>query len=389
MEHLSVSESVQHAVIVQYLEGTISIEEACRRLGMHRTSFWRKRQAVQEQGPAGLAHGLRGRPSNAQEDPGIRRVICELFAKEYAPFGFRVAHFYQDAAFQFPKPIGYSTVVRWLRDAQLVTQAHRGWKHHSRRPRREAFGELLQMDTSIHDWLSWGKNTALVSNMDDCTSSICGAHLAYADTTLANMTVLKQTIITYGLFVSLYVDRSPIFKVTRTGGIGRVQQPRYQTGYTTQVERALDELGIELIYAYSPQAKGRIERSFQTWQNRLIPELKKRGIRELEKANAYIREVFVPRHNERFAFNPKRYPSAFVPLTQPIPLDRILAEQYELTVSNDHIVCSQQAGLKLQILPSPHRLSYAKAKVRVYKQTDGQIRVKYKNEWLDFQPYER
>jgi len=223
--------------------------------------------------------------------------------------------------------------------------------------------------------------------MDDCTNVICGAHLTYTDTTLANMTVLKQTIMTYGLFASLYVDRSPIFKVTRTGGRG-VKRLLYETAYTTQVERVLDALGIELIYAYSPQAKGRIERRFQTWQSRLIPELKKNGIRELDKANAYIRDVFVPRHNERFAFDPKKYPSAFVPLITPIDLDRVLAEKYELTVGNDHIVSSKQAGVKLKILPSEHRLSYAKAKVVVYKQTSGSIQVRYKDELLNFEPYD-
>jgi transposase len=385
---LTMSEALQHAVLTQYLENKLALDEACDRLGVHRTTLWRKCQRLQEQGPQGLAHRLRGQASNAGEDPAVKKAVLNLFEKDYQPHGFRVAHFYQEASDRFPKPVSYSTVVRWLKAEGLTQKAHKGWKHRSRRPRREAFGEMLQMDTSIHDWLGWDKNIALVSNMDDCTNVICGAHLTYTDTTLANMTVLKQTILSYGLFASLYVDRSAVFKVTRTGGRGRIQQPTYDTAYTTQVERSLDELGIELLYAYSPQAKGRIERSFQTWQSRLIPELKKQGIRELEKANSYIREVFVPRYNERFADNPQKYPSAFVPLRLPIDLDRILAERYELTVGNDHIVSSKQAGLKLKILPSAHRLSYAKAKVTVYKQTSGQIQVRYQDELLNFEPYE-
>jgi transposase len=385
MGYLTVTESVRHAVILQYLEGKLPLGEACRRLSIHRSTFWRSLHRFQEEGPLGLAHKLRGRPSNFAEDLKIKQAIVKLYAKEYAPFGFRVAHFYQEALKDFPKPISYPTVLRWLKELKLVEQSRKGWKHHSRRPRREAFGELIQMDTSIHDWLGWGKNLALISNMDDCTNVLCGAYLTFTDTTLGNMTVLKQTIQTYGLFASLYVDRAPVFKVTRTGQ-GGILKPTYKASYFTQIQRALEELGIEMIYAYSPQAKGRIERSFGTWQSRLIPELKKNGIRDLDKANAYIHEIFIPKHNARFAQDPKAFPSAFVPLFS-IDLNSILAEKYQLTVSNDHIVSSKHAQLALKILPSPHRRSYAKAKVEVLKHTDGNITVLYKDEPLNFTPY--
>lgn len=387
MRYLTMSESIQHAVIVQYLEGKISLEAACERLAVHRVTLWRKCQRLQREGPLGLAHQLRDQPSNFGWDPKTKRSILELYDREYRPFGFRVAHFYQQASGGFPRPVGYSTVVRWLKEAKLTVRVHKGWRHHSRRPRREAFGEMLQMDTSIHDWLGWKKNLALVSNMDDCTSWICGAHLTATDTTLANMTVLKQTLGTYGLFASLYVDRAPVFKVTRTGGIGRINQPTFQAAYKTQIQRALGELGIELIFAYSPQAKGRIERSFGTWQSRLIPELKKNRITDLDKANAYIRKVFVPNHNRRFAQNPARVPNAFVPLKE-VDLDYILAERYQLTVSNDHIVSSKVAGISLKILPSKYRLSYARAKVDVFRHTDQSISVLYQNQPLDFIPYD-
>lgn len=384
--YLSVSESVQYAVIKQVLEGKLDKAEAWERLGVHRTTLERKMRRLAVGGPMGLAHGLRGRPSNRQGDPKIRQAVCQLFEKEYRPYGFRVAHFYQDAVHRFPAPVDYSTVVRWLKQAKLTKKMHKGKKHHSRRPRREAFGEMLQMDTSIHDWLGWNKNIALVAAIDDATNVICGAHLTHTDTTLGNMTVLKQVMQNYGLFASLYVDRAPVFKVTRTGGRGRINQPTYQADYTTQIQRALDELGIELIYAYSPQAKGRVERGFGTWQSRLVPELRKEGIKEMSKANDYIREVYVPKHNERFASDPTPYPTAFVPLYD-VNLDYILAEKHHLTVSNDHIVRSKRAGLSLKILPSKHRLSYAKAKVDIFKHTHGGISVLYKNQKLNFKHF--
>lgn len=387
MELLSVRESVQHAVISLFLDGQLSEGEACERLGLHRSTLYRKINLLREKGPKGLIHQLRGKPSNSTADPVLRRAVCNLFQHQYKPYGFKVAHFYQEAAHQFPESVGYSTVIRWLKEDKIITKSHKGWRHHSRRPRREACGELIQMDTSIHDWLDWGKNIALISAIDDATSAICGALLTEADTTLGNMSVLKQVISTYGLFAALYVDKSPIFKVTRKGGIGRIIQPTYNADYITQVKRALSELNIELIYAHSPQAKGRIERSYGTWQSRLIPELRKRKIKRLDTANRYIQDVFIPKHNARFAKDHKKFPSLFVPVNN-LDLNYILAEHYRLTISNDHIVSSKRAGLSLKILPSKNRLSYAKAKVDVYKHTDGNISVLYKNQPLNFEQIE-
>lgn len=384
--YLSMAESIQHAVILQVIEGKISKEEAWERLKIHRITLERKMARLQEKGPIGLAHQSRGKSSNFATDPKIKETILDLFDKEYKPYGFRVAHFYQDASERFPKPVSYPTVVRWLKASGLTKKSRKGWRHHSRRPRKEAYGEMLQMDTSIHDWLGWGKNIALISAIDDATSFLCGAYITETDTTRGNMTVLRHIMETYGLFASLYVDRSPIFKVTRTGGFGRINQPTFQANYITQVERALDELGIELIYAYSPQAKGRVERSYGTIQSRLIPELRKNGIQEISKANLYLQEKFIPLFNERFAQHPENYRSFFVPLLD-VDLNFILAEKHHLTISNDHIVSSKNAELKLKILPSKNRLSYAKCKVDVFKHTNGEISVLYQGKPLNFIHY--
>lgn len=383
MELLTMRESIEHAVITQFLGGHTSEDEACDRLQIHRSTLYRKISRFLDKGPKGLIHHLRGKPSNFAADPVVKKAICNLFDKEYKPFGFKVAHFYQEASHEFPEPVGYSTVIRWLKEAKLITRSHKGWRHHSRRPRREAFGELIQMDTSIHDWLGWGKNIALISGIDDATNIICGALITEADTTLGNMSVLRQILDSYGLFAALYVDKSPIFKVTRTGGIGRIIQPTYNADYITQVKRALSDLKIELIYAHSPQAKGRIERSFGTWQSRLIPELRKRGIKRIDTANKYIQDSFIPKHNRMFAKDPKNFPNAFIPIKN-INLDYILAEHYRLTVTNDHIVSSKRAGLILKILPSKNRLSYARAKIDVFKHTDNSVSVLYKNQPLNF-----
>lgn len=379
---LTVAHCTQYAIIKGFLDGTLSEAEACERLNVHRSTLYRKSLRVSSQGPRGLVHKLAGKPSNFASDPKLKDYVLKLWENDFAPYGFRVAHFYQEALEASSRPVGYSTVLRWLKQEGFVKKSRRGWKHHTRRPRREAFGELIQMDTSIHDWLGWGQNLALISNMDDATNMIVGGHLTFQDTTLGNMSVLRQTLENYGLFASLYVDRAAVFKVTRTAQ-GGVIRPTFQAKYQTQIQRALEELGIELIFAYSPQAKGRIERSFSTWQSRLIPELRKQNIREIDKANRFIHEVYIPKHNDRFAQNPKQFPSAFVPLYK-ADLDNILAEKYLLTVSNDHIVHSKAAGISLRILPAKNRTSYAKAKVQVLKHTDGSLSVLYNNQKLHF-----
>lgn len=384
---LSVEEAKQFSVVERYVRDELTLREACERLGLHRSTFLRKVARFDAHGPSGLVHGLRGKPSNRGSDEALRTAVCELFRTEYQPHGFRVAHFYEDAQKRFPKPVSYPTVVRWFRAAGLVKQAHKGRRHHTRRPRKEAFGEMLQMDTSIHDWLGWGKNLALVTTMDDATNVLCGAHLNWHDTTLDNMRVMKQAFTRFGLPTSIYVDRSPIFKVTRRGGVGRILRPTFEAPYVTQVKRALDELGVELIYAYSPQAKGRVERSYGTWQGRLVPELKKHGIREMEAANAYIHDVFMPKYNVRFAADASSFPSAFI-TPQGIDYDMYLAEKHSMRVTNDHILLSKQKGVSLRVLPSKSRLSYAKARVDVLKHVDGRITVLYKGQPLPHQPYQ-
>jgi hypothetical protein len=360
---LNMEEVKQFSVIERYLRGEVSLVEASNRLRQHRSTFLRRVSRFRAQGPVGLAHRLRGRASNNKTDAALKDAVCQMFRAEYGPHGFRVAHFYDDAAARFPHPVSYATVVRWLRAEGLVEKAHKGRRHHTRRPRKEAFGEMLQMDTSIHDWLGWGRNLALVTTMDDATNILCGAYLHPTDTTLANMRVMSQAFMSYGLPASIYVDKSPIFKVTRRGGIGRIVRPTFEAPYITQVKRALDELGVELIYAHSPQAKGRVERSYGTWQGRLVPELKKNGIRELDKANQYIQEVFLPKFNLRFALDSSGLPCAFIPL-RGVDLDFYLAEKHSMRVTNDHILLSKSKGVSLRVLPSATRASYAKAESR-------------------------
>jgi transposase len=388
VRRLTVAEATEFAIIEQYRAGKMDLESVCERLGLHRSTVWRKLRRIEAEGAQGLAHQLRGRPSNARCDAELKEAVCKLYETEYAPYGFNVAHFFEQAHERFSSPVSYASVVGWLKSEGLRKRTRKGVKHRARRARKEAFGEMLQMDTSIHDWLKWGRNIALVTTMDDATNVLCGAHFSLTDTTLANFTVLQQAFSAYGLPESIYVDRGPVYKVTRTGGIGRINQPTYKASYVTQFRRALDELGVELIYAYSPQAKGRIERSYGTLQGRLVPELAKNGIKDLDKANAFLREVFLPHFNSRFVLPHAQLPSKFAHIPH-VDLRQHLAEKHHATVSNDHIVSCTRGGLFLKILPSPHRASYAKARVELLKHSDGTLSVLHNGEPLRFEHAKR
>ncbi len=390
MVRLSVAESIQHSVIVRYLDGNIDLEEARDRLRIHRSTLWRKITRYQLHGPSGLIHRSRGKVGHRHLDTELYSLVCRLYRDEYQPFGYTTAHFYQEAIEGHAAyPVSYPTVLRWFKQAGFVKASRKGSKHRSRRPRKEQFGELLQQDTSLHDWLNCGQRLALISAIDDCTSTVCGARLFPTDTTRGNMAILHDVIKQYGLPAALYVDRSPIFKVTRTGGIGKILQPTFEAPYITQFQRAVTELGIELIHAYSPQSKGRIERSYGSFQKRLVPEYKKNGISCLDKANAYLCEVYLPKHNQRFAKDCSTVQSSFIPLLG-VDLSTILAEKCQLTVSNDHIVSSKLAGVALRIKPDPKagRISFAKAKVDVYKHLDGTVTVRYQGKPLIVEPFD-
>lgn len=183
--------------------------------------------------------------------------MLEIWKKDFAPYCFGVRHYYRKAKDRFPKPVSYSTVLGWLKAQGLYQQTRKGWRRHTRRPHREVFGELVQMDTSIYDWLGWGKNIALIANMDDCTNRILDAHLQLTDSTSGNMLVMKRTIEKHGIPEAFYVDKAPVLIVTRRRRTGLINQPTFAAPYQTQIQRALDDLDVELIFAHSPQANQR------------------------------------------------------------------------------------------------------------------------------------
>ena len=225
---------------------------------------------------------------------------------------------------------------------------------------------MLHQDASRHAWLEGSGPLDLVVTLDDATGEIYSAFLVEEEGTVSSFLGLIETIAKKGLFCSLYTDRGSHYFYTPEAG-GKVAQD-----VLTQVGRALSQLGVEHIAAYSPEARGRSERMFRTLQDRLPKELALAGVRELETANRFIREVYLPAHNARFAVEPADKASAFAPVAEAQWRD-ILCVQEERVVAPDNTVAWN--GRRLQIPPHPARAHFVRAKVRVHHYPDGEIAV--------------
>ena len=256
---------------------------------------------------------------------------------------------------------GYTWLKLHLQWAGLAPKAPRKGAHRRKRERRPLQGMMLHQDGSRHQWLE-GRALDLIVTMDDATGAIYSAFLTEEEGTASTFRALKQVFLAHGLPMSLYTDRGAhYFHTPKAGG-------EIDRGHLTQVGRALEQLGVEHIGAYSPQARGRSERTFATLQDRLVKELRLAGITDLEAANAFIGEVYLPAHNARFAVPPAGEGSAFTPIPG-VDLDEILCVEEECQVGHDN--CVSYRTLKLQIPESPMRPHFVKARVKVHLYPDG------------------
>ena len=281
--------------------------------------------------------------------------------------GFTVKHFHEQLGKRHNYTLGYTVTKLHLHRAGLVTPAKTRSAHRKKRPRRPMVGMMLHQDASTHAWLPGvlGKQD-LVVTMEDATSELYSAFLVDEEGTASSLRGVREVVAKHGLFCSLYTDRgSHYFETPQAGG-------RVSKTVLTQFGRALNQLGIEHIAAYSPQARGRSERAFATLQNRLPKEFALAGIGTVEAANRWLREVYIADHNARFAIEAEQEGSAFI--TDAIGSWReILCIQDERTVGNDNTVKWQT--LSLQLPPSRLRPHFVKAKVRVHAYPDGQLAV--------------
>ncbi len=340
----------------------LSQGEAASVLGMSERTFRRWRERYDAEGAEGLYDRRLGRVSARRAPVDEVMGVLELFDTRY--FDFTARHFWDKLVSDHDFKRSYNWVRLTLQAQGRTTKAARRGAHRRKRPRRPLPGMMLHQDGSTHQWVA-GQWWDLIVTMDDATSETLSAFFVAEEGTMSCFQGLTEVISAKGLFCALYTDRASHYWHTPQAG-GKVDRDK-----PTQLGRALTQLGIELIPAYSPEARGRSERMFGTLQKRLPQELRLAGIATMEDANRFLRETFLPDHNRRFAIVPEEPGSAFVPFAG--NLDDILCVQVERTVGNDNTV--RYKNLSLQIPEDRHRHHYVKAKVRVHEYPDGHLAI--------------
>jgi hypothetical protein len=322
---------------------------------------------MEQFGYQGLVDMRRGRPSPRRTPVAEIERILELYRESYS--GFNARHFFSTVKREHGVKLSYSCVRQILQGAGLIKKRRARGRHRRRRERRARFGEMLHLDGSRHAWLALvpDERQTLIQVVDDATSRLLYAQLWSGETTRAVMTAMREVVWGHGIAESFYTDRAGwAFETPKAGG--KVSKTRL-----TQAGEALARLGIEHIPSYSPQARGRSERMNRTLQDRLVNELRVAGVTTLEAANEYLRERYLPTHNEEFAQEPADRASAFVELGD-VDLDEIFFEEEVRKVGKDNTVSFD--GVLLQIEKQPGRRTCAGLAVQVRRHLDGSHTVR-------------
>jgi hypothetical protein len=359
-------------------DGVLTQREAAERMGM--TDRWVRELVgrMEERGDGVVVHGLRGRSSNRKIASGIRdRALAILGEPEWHDFGPTFAA--EQLGKQHGIEVGKETLRGWMTEAGLWKPGTRKIQAvHCWRPRRSSFGELVQWDTSEHDWLEGrGPVRYLVRFIDDATSWSWGRFVE-RDSTPHNMAVLWEYLERNGRMVDVYTDRDSMFAIAPRPG--QREQVSIATERLTQIGRSLRELGIGWIAAYSPQAKGRIERSFLTAQDRLVKQLRLAKVATLESANAFLETEYWPEWNVRFARPTAEFPNQHRALNEHLNLAAILCHVEQRVVGNDYTFSF--AGRRYQIARSEVQAGMRHQRLRVELRLDGQLCARYQGHYL-------
>lgn len=357
-------------VMEQVMSGALTLVEASRYLSVSYRQSKRLKVKYKNKGPEGLIHGNRGRqPSNAL-DLLKKTTIINLSDGKYA--NVNDSHFAELLEEREGITVSRETVRKLRRSkGQMAKRKRRPVKHRSRRPRKPCRGMLVQWDGSPHRWFgSDNPPCCLLGAMDDADGKLLAALFVPAETSEGYLRLLQKLLTRNGVPMAIYHDRHSIFVRTDDSWDMQEQLQGYQ--YPTHVGRVLDELNICSIQAYSPQAKGRVERSFGTLQDRLIAELALEGITDMDKANKWLDKVFINRFNRRFALKPQSSESSFRKISRS-DIYLQVSYAYEVIVGNDN--CVRLGGLAIDIPKPKRRMSFARKKVLVRQHLDGKWSV--------------
>ena len=353
-------------VILRAMAKRMTWWQAAEIIGISDRQMRRWHRRYEKFGYDGIWDRRRGGPSPRRVPLETVQQVLRLYREKY--FDFNVRHFHEKLREQHGIGLSYTWVKLALQGAGLVHNRGRRGAHRQRRPRRPLPGMLLHLDGSSHAWFADSRRYDLLVVLDDATSEIYYAQLVEQESTRTVLEALREVVSGHGVFCALYSDRASHFFETPKAG-GKIDPHR-----VTQVGRAMRELGIRMIPAYSPQARGRSERSFGTWQGRLPQELRLRGITTPEAANRFLRQEYIAEFNRRFRVPAAQPGSAFL-RWRGQDLQRIFSVQQERVVNRDNTV--QIGNRVLQIQKTPWRNTLAGCRVTVYQHLDGMLRVGY------------
>ena len=357
-------------VIERVIEGSISQAEAGLILGITARQVRRLKVAVIREGARGVIHKSRGRVSNRKISEEIRQKVIGLYKAKYSGFGPTL--FSEKIREGEGIRVSDETIRKWLISAGYWNKKRRKKAHRQWRQRRDCLGEMIQVDGSHHDWLEGrGDKMVLMGYIDDATNRVYARFYDY-EGTMPAMDSFKRYTKLYGLPQSIYVDKHTTYKSTRALSIEEelagIEKPM------SQFERALEELGVEVIHAHSPQAKGRVERLFGVFQDRLIKEMRLEGIKTKEEANEFIKS-YLPKYNKRFmkkALNPT---DVHLRLPSEVDLDRYLCIKEERTLRRDNTISYSNRVFQIED-------TVRAKKVTVEERIDGSINITSKDKAL-------
>lgn len=377
---MSETEISKHYVIQSVMAGHMSQGDAGKALSLSVRQIRRLCARVKSQGARGVVHGLRGRPSNNQVDPGmLEKALCALHQPLWERFGPTFAS--EKLEKYHSIRLSKETVRRLMVQTDLwLLTGRRGWKHRQWRERRPCLGLLVQLDGSDHDWFEGrGPKCVLLIYIDDATSRILYGEFVGAEATLTLMRSTWSYLKRWGRPAAFYVDKDSIYKVAKAAGYQSLSIELPMTQFT----RAMRDLGIDVITADSPQAKGRVERGFNTHQDRLVKELRLRGISTMADANRYLWNEYIPEHNARYAVEAASPADGHQPLRASHRLEEILSLRTSRVVMNDYTVRNENNFFQI-LKQQPVRVRPGE-KVEVEQRLDGSTHLRLKGVYLDFE----
>ncbi len=359
---MSLREVKRLKVIQETLDKHITQKDAASMIRLCERQVRRLVKVVREEGDSGVVHKARGKTSTRKTPEKFRDKTLSIYKHKYNGFGPTLAS--EKLSELDGILVSKETLRKWLIEVGLWKRKRKGTSHRQWRPRKECFGEMVQMDGSEHDWLEGrGPELVLMGYIDDATNNVFGRFYDY-EGTMPAMESFKFYVRKYGLPISVYLDRHTTYK--SNGKLTPEEELKGMTEPKSQFERALEELGVEVIHAYSPQAKGRVERLFGVLQDRLVKEMRLRGIKTANEANDFLKE-YLPVYNRKFRMCPGNSTNAHVQLPKHFNLDNYLCIKTERTVRNDNTIAHK--GRLYQIEED------AAKKVIVQERLDGSMRV--------------